>query len=42
VIVLCYDEEDPQQADSRALITLLHLRQTQAETGRRSRSSATS
>ena len=35
VIVLCYDEEDAQYADSRALITLLHLRHMQTETGRR-------
>ncbi|MGI8332470.1 CASTOR/POLLUX-related putative ion channel [Actinomadura scrupuli] len=35
VIVLCYDEPDAQYADSRALITLLHLRQMQAESGRR-------
>ncbi|MBW8486555.1 CASTOR/POLLUX-related putative ion channel [Actinomadura parmotrematis] len=35
VIVLCYDGPDAQYADSRALITLLHLRQMQAETGRR-------
>ncbi|MFI6520796.1 potassium transporter TrkA [Spirillospora sp. NPDC050679] len=35
VIVLCHDEGDAQDADSRVLITLLHLRQMQAETGRR-------
>ncbi|WP_026415011.1 CASTOR/POLLUX-related putative ion channel [Actinomadura oligospora] len=35
VIVLCYDEDDAQYADSRALITLLHLRQMQAGHGRR-------
>lgn len=35
VIVLCYDEKDAQYADSRALITLLHLRQMQAESGQR-------
>jgi voltage-gated potassium channel Kch len=35
IIVLCYDTPDPQYSDSRALITLLHLRQMQAETGRR-------
>lgn len=35
VMVLCYDEPDAQCADSRALITLLHLRQMQTETGQR-------
>jgi K+/H+ antiporter YhaU regulatory subunit KhtT len=35
IIVLCYDTPDPQYSDSRALITLLHLRQIQAETGHR-------
>ncbi|MFC4913548.1 CASTOR/POLLUX-related putative ion channel [Actinomadura gamaensis] len=35
VIVLCYDEDDAQYADGRALITLLHLRQMQAESGQR-------
>jgi K+/H+ antiporter YhaU regulatory subunit KhtT len=33
-IVLCHDEPDRQHADSRALITLLHLRQILAEKGR--------
>ncbi|MBO2452789.1 potassium transporter TrkA [Actinomadura barringtoniae] len=35
MIVLCYDATDVQYADSRALITLLHLRQMQQETGQR-------
>lgn len=35
VIVLCCDEDDAQDADSRALITLLHLREIQAGNSRR-------
>ncbi|WP_067488682.1 CASTOR/POLLUX-related putative ion channel [Actinomadura hibisca] len=35
VIVLCRDDADAQYADSRVLITLLHLRQMQSESGRR-------
>lgn len=33
VVVLCYDHADPQYADTRALITLLHLREMQAQRG---------
>ncbi|MEV5575903.1 hypothetical protein AB0L06_38195 [Spirillospora sp. NPDC052269] len=34
-VIVLYDEDDAQYADSRALITLLHLRQMQAGHGRR-------
>lgn len=35
IMVLCYETPDPQYSDCRALITLLHLRQMQQETGQR-------
>jgi voltage-gated potassium channel Kch len=33
VIVLCYDDLDPQRADARTLITLLHLRDIESRLG---------
>lgn len=33
VIVLCYDDMDPQRADARTLITLLHLRDIESKLG---------
>jgi voltage-gated potassium channel Kch len=33
VIVLCYDDLDPQRADARTLITLLHLRDIESKLG---------
>ncbi len=35
VIVLCYDDLDPQRADARTLITLLHLRDIESKLGDR-------
>lgn len=34
IIVVCYDEIDPQAADAKTLITLLHLRDISSRTGK--------
>ncbi len=34
IIVVCYDDIEPQQADARTLITLLHLRDISYKTGK--------